>query len=58
MQNLPIAPPPPTRRRFGDLQSTYRFLAPALRDADCRARLSDISAPAVARFAGTVCNRA
>ena len=57
MQNLPIAPPP-TRRRFGDLQSTYRFLAPALRDAGCRARLSDINAPAIARFADTVSNRA
>jgi hypothetical protein len=57
MQNLPIAPPP-TRRRFGDLQSTCRFLAPALRDAGCRARLSDINAPAIARFAGTVRNRA
>ncbi len=40
MQNLPIAPPP-TRRRFGDPQSTYRFLPPA-----------------IARFAGTVRNRA
>jgi hypothetical protein len=57
MQNLPIAPPP-TRRRFADLQSTCRFLVPALRDADYRARLSDINAPAAARLAGTVSNRA
>lgn len=57
MQNLPIAPPP-TRRRFGDLQSTYRFLAPALRDAGNRTRLSDINAPGIARFADTVSNRA
>jgi hypothetical protein len=57
MQNLPIVPPP-TRQRFGDLQSTCRFLAPALRDAGYRARLSDTNAPALARFAGTVSNRA
>jgi hypothetical protein len=57
MQNLPIAPPP-TRRRFGDLQSTYRFPALALRDAGCRARLSDIKAPATARLADIVSNRA
>jgi hypothetical protein len=57
MQNLPIAPPPP-RRRFGDLRSTRRFLAPALRDAGHRARLGDTNAPAIARFAGTVSNRA
>jgi hypothetical protein len=57
MQNLPIAPPP-TRRRFGDLKSAYRFLAPALPYADYRARLSDINAPAIARFADTVSNRA
>lgn len=57
MQNLPIAPPP-TRRRFGDPQSTYRFLAHALRDAGYRAPLSDITAPAIARFAGTVRHRA
>jgi hypothetical protein len=56
MQNLPIAPP--TRRRFGDRQSTCRFPAPALRDAGCRARLRDANAPAIARFAGTVSNRA
>lgn len=29
MHNLPMAPPP-TRRRSGDLQSTCRFLAPAI----------------------------
>jgi hypothetical protein len=57
MHNLPIAPPP-TRRRFGDLESTCRFAAPALRDAGYRARLSDIHAPAIARFAGTVSDRA
>ena len=57
MQSLPAAPPPP-RRRFGDLQSTCRFPAPALRDAGCRARLSDINAPAIGRPAGTVSNRA
>jgi hypothetical protein len=57
MQNLPIVPPQ-TRQRFGDLQSTCRFLAPALRDAGYRARLNDTNAPALARFAGTVSNRA
>jgi hypothetical protein len=57
MQNLPVAPPP-ARRRLGDLQSTCRFLAPALRDAGYRAPLSDINAPAIARFADTVSNRA
>lgn len=57
MQNLPIAPPP-TRRRLGDLQSTNRYLAPALRDAGYRARLSDINAPAIARLADTVSNHA
>ena len=57
MHNLPIAPPP-TRRRFGDPESTCQFAAPAFRDAGYRARLSDIRAPAMARFAGTVSNRA
>jgi hypothetical protein len=55
MQSLPAAPPP-TRRRCGDLRSPCRFLAPALRDAGCRARLRDTSAPAIAGFAGTVGN--
>ncbi len=57
MPNLPIAPPP-TRRRFGCPQTTCRFLAPALRDGGCRAPLRDINAPAIARLAGPVSNRA